>query len=239
MIKNLSNKDRFNINKYTNLFKLNGHLKRFKFMNDGFAYLNRPIEKDIFAYQKNLYKYNILKANLSNIKNKSVLEVSCGRGGGLNILEDFKFKNIVGIDINKNHISFCKKHINKAKVYEANATNLPFKDKKFDLILSIEALFYYDTILNFFKEAYRVLNKNGKLVLSFSYFKLPDEWDNWIKESNLYLYQSYDITENVRLGCAISKWLHYSFDKEAFNSLASDELGYMKGAKYKTFVLKK
>jgi ubiquinone/menaquinone biosynthesis C-methylase UbiE len=47
-----------------------------------------------------------------------------------------------------------------------NATELSFVDEAFGLVLSVEAAFHFKTRQRFFKEAWRVLEPGGHLLLS-------------------------------------------------------------------------
>jgi len=61
------------------------------------------------AAQRRLYEYMaIQRTGLNTLTGKSVLEVGCGRGGGLFYLQHaYTPKMMVGVDSNKVNIEFC------------------------------------------------------------------------------------------------------------------------------------
>ncbi|MFH1211564.1 MAG: class I SAM-dependent methyltransferase [Candidatus Woesearchaeota archaeon] len=78
-----------------------------------------------------------LKLILKNIKIPSgaaVLDVGCGTGYALEF-----FENSLGLDPS---IELLKK--SKSRVVCANAENMPFKDKAFDLVFSITAVHHFN-----------------------------------------------------------------------------------------------
>ncbi|MCL4376977.1 MAG: class I SAM-dependent methyltransferase, partial [Actinobacteria bacterium] len=51
------------------------------------------------------------------------------------------------------------------KVKKGFAENLPFKDKSFDFVLFVTTICFLDDISKALKEAYRVLVKNGEIII--------------------------------------------------------------------------
>jgi ubiquinone/menaquinone biosynthesis C-methylase UbiE len=110
----------------------------------------------------------------SDIKNASkILNVACGYG-----TETFAFYNvfkpamILGIDITKQHVEYANEKARvlklekKIKFYHADACILDFPDNSFSHILGIEGPAHFNSREKFFNSAYRVLNKNGELLLT-------------------------------------------------------------------------
>lgn len=129
-----------------------------------------------------------------------VLDVGCGKGF---LLYDFTQVvpgiKIQGIDISGYAIGHAKEEV-KSSIQVCNANSLPFEDKSFDLIISINTLhnlYCYD-LEKALKEIERVGKKNKYIVVE-SYrneqekvnllywqftcegFNTPDEWDWWFK----------------------------------------------------------
>lgn len=128
----------------------------------------------ILSKDKELYIYN----NVSNFlkskfkKFKRVLDCGCGYGRSMKILKN-KFEIIVGVDISKRAIKKASKYITdenkkrgKIAFINADIENLPFKDKSFDLIISIESLPYTNNTQRYLKEIKRVLDRKGILIIS-------------------------------------------------------------------------
>ena len=89
------------------------------FMNYGYSKNNEKIklyEND----EKNRYSaqlYNLVATGI-DIKGKDILEVGCGRGGGLSYINRYLLpKSATGVDLNKKAIEFCK-------TYYSNETKL-------------------------------------------------------------------------------------------------------------------
>lgn len=102
-----------------------------------------------------------------------ILNVSCGFGAEtIRLYHQFKPESIIGLDLTAAHIEHAierQKKLNwdPAISFElGNACQLPFADEQFDLIIGIEGPAHYNTREDFFKEAYRVLKRGGKLLLS-------------------------------------------------------------------------
>lgn len=53
------------------------------------------------------------------------------------------------------------------EVMNAVAENLPYKDMRFDFVLMVFCISYFDDINLAMKEAYRVLKRNGSLIVGF------------------------------------------------------------------------
>lgn len=121
----------------------------------------------------NLYKkYSILEHNdvpvserllLDTIKSKSflLLDVGCGKGKKGEKLKD-KCK-IIGIDIGHHRVKMAK---NKIPTLISDAENLPFKNEKYDGIISFQSIEHLNNRLKFLRESYRILKRNGFLLIT-------------------------------------------------------------------------
>jgi len=211
------------------------------FMNDGFCYLTKDglpnisklNENDLFQFNKNLYKFSL---DVSGGIPDSLLEVGCGKGGGLRYLEDLKISKLYGVDINEKHINHCKKHLSRATVKLARATNLPFEDNQFEVVLSIESVGYYDSLNSFIEESYRVLRKTGRLIISFLHNEMtPFSLENIIKSFTRVGFinvEVLDLTKSVRIGIALQKGVIENVDSTTLNALINDEKYLLKGHRY-------
>ncbi len=100
-----------------------------------------------------------------------VLDAGCGIGGSaIWIAENYK-TNVTGITIAENHIPLAKKYAKDRGVSSLTEfvvgdfcdTKLP--SESFDKIYGIESICYALDKYDFLKEAYRLLKKDGKLVV--------------------------------------------------------------------------
>jgi len=100
---------------------------------------------------------------------KTVLEVSCGRGGGASYaMRYLKPKRYVGLDLSPNNIAFCNGRYDHEglEFVEGDADHLPFGDNEFDIVVNIEASNGYDSVPIFFEQVNRVLKPGGHLFFA-------------------------------------------------------------------------
>ena len=145
------------------------------FMNFGYSKDNHIIELKE-TDEKNRYSIQLyhLVATGADIEGKDILEVGCGRGGGLSYIYRYLSPNFVtGVDLNRKAINFCNKKYSteRIKFLQANAQKLKFQKDSFDVVINIESSHRYSQIDLFLDEVYRVLKPNG-------FFLFADFGDN-------------------------------------------------------------
>ena len=134
--------------------------------------------------------------------NPKILDVGCGKGYLLyDFLKVIPNAEIHGIDISDYAISNCKDEIRNA-IQLGNATNLPWEDNTFDLVISINTLHCLHTYDLFpaLSEIERV-GKKHKYICVESYrneiekanllywqvtceaFNTPEEWHWWFQQT--------------------------------------------------------
>ena len=124
-------------------------------------------------------------------KDREVLEVACGSGQGLGYLVNGA-KRIVGGDIDKKLLEIAGRHYkgrDKIQIELIDAQRLPFEHNSFDMVVLYEAIYYLESPEKFISEAYRVLRKDGVLLIctankdwpgfnpspySYTYFSAPE-----------------------------------------------------------------
>lgn len=115
----------------------------------------------------------------------SVLDVGCGNGRLLELLED-KHINYLGIDISEKLIELAKKKYPQNNFLVADNLNLPFPNNNFDKVFSIAVLHTIpseELRKKALLELKRVLKPGGLLVLTV--------WDIWRKDTFLLLLKYY------------------------------------------------
>jgi len=94
-----------------------------------------------------------------------LLEVSCGRGGGLKaFLSGAPAMDATGLDVADAAIAFCRRthgENDRLRFVQGSALDLPFPDGSFDVVLNVEASNDYADRERFFREAARVLKADG------------------------------------------------------------------------------
>ncbi len=101
---------------------------------------------------------------------QKILDLGCGNGRLLNILQNKKIEYI-GIDNSEKLLIQAQQQYPdfREKFLKADALNLPFIDDEFDRIISIAVLQHIPSKayrIKFLEEAFRTLKKEGKLVLT-------------------------------------------------------------------------
>lgn len=207
------------------------------FMNHGYSPYDTKIkEKDLkFKNQATLY---LSLFNNVETENKSILEVGCGRGGGINLLNDyFNFSKVDACDINKDNIECCiKNHSKNIDFKICSAEKLNYPDNSFDILINVESSHCYKNFEMFFNEVNRVLKPGGL----FLYTDCGMTIHNFAKYSKLFdVIQKIDITKNVRDSCKedienykavenvhISNWF-ISLSKEKYEEYSLSENRYI------------
>jgi len=98
---------------------------------------------------------------------QSYLEIGCGDGAVSRHVVKKYHLNVTGTDVDPEMISLAKRdagNIKNLKFLTASATNLPFKDENFDIVLSFQVLHHISNWLDALKEMKRVLKSKGYLV---------------------------------------------------------------------------
>ena len=186
------------IKQYNNLHTFLNKFNIVKFMNHGFFPDSKILKEEdlLFKYEATLY-LELLK----NIKteNLTLLDIGCGRGGGINILKKYlKLKKAYGCDINDMAIEYCKKSYKDLFFKVCSSEKLMYDNETFDLITKVESFHCYKNKEDFFKESSRVLKKNGYLLMTDVNlnYTFNDSFKNYFKVIN-----TIDITPNVAFAC--------------------------------------
>lgn len=172
------------------------------FMNYGYSQADQKLdlikEDEQNRYSIQLYNHAI---SGSEIEGKDILEVGCGRGGGLSFVNRYYLpNNVTGVDLNKKAIQFCQKHYkeNNNSFVQADAQKLPFENESFNIVLNIESSHRYPQVDVFLKEVHRVLKPGGLLLfVDFRQEKDFELLDSQINKSGFEFVKKEDITDNV------------------------------------------
>ncbi len=93
----------------------------------------------------------------------SVLDLGCGDGLNIKLLQKLGVKKIIGVDPSVQFVTLAMVNNPGIKIYHGSAEKLPFKDSTFDVIL-VDSVFHH--ILDYkasLREIKRVLKKGGLL----------------------------------------------------------------------------
>ena len=120
---------------------------------------------DLITTEQLLRMHNRYMWASSFSDNADVLEVACGTGPGLGLL-DARSKTLTACDVDPQIISMAEKNYDeKLNLRCENVSTLSYPDASFDLIIIFEALYYLSDAELFFKEAFRALKPGGYLLI--------------------------------------------------------------------------
>jgi SAM-dependent methyltransferase len=167
--------------------------KRLENKTEAVRFIARKFDKDFFdgdrKYGYGGYNYNpkfwepvipTFKKYWNLDSGSSVLDIGCGKGFMLYDLQRLiPGITIAGIDISSYAIQHCKKEV-KNFLKMGNASKLPYKDKSFDVVISI------NTIHNLDKEECAQSLKEISRVAKKSSFITVDAYKDEEEKKNMY-----------------------------------------------------
>ncbi len=97
-------------------------------------------------------------------QNSLLLDMGCGTGNYTNVLKPF-VKNIIGLDLSIGMIKKAKNKYPNLEYTNSNILWIPFRSEVFNGLYLIQVIHHISNKLDLFKEAYRVLKKNGYIAI--------------------------------------------------------------------------
>ena len=140
--------------------------------------INGRAELMEIEHSKNVSKF--LKG-ISFDKPFSFLDVGCGNGWVVRkIVEEKNCKKAIGIDKSKKMISQAeKKKISKKERYIHTDIQSWKYNGKFDIIFSMESLYYADSIENALKKIFKILKPGGKFFCGTDFYLENKDTIKW------------------------------------------------------------
>jgi ubiquinone/menaquinone biosynthesis C-methylase UbiE len=142
---------------------------------------------------------NALKEIKSLLDGKNILEIGCGSGYWFPYLREWGAKEVYGIDISNPMLRLAQTE----KVAQASATNLPFRNETFDVVITVTTLQHLESVDEVrcsLKEMRRMLKGNGgcAILLELSQPQRvslfapllaisKDEWEHLFQQNGLVL----------------------------------------------------
>ena len=135
------------------------------FMNYGYNEKDQliPLNEEDAHNRYSLQLYHHL-ADTTELKNKDLVEIGCGRGGGLSyIARTFSPASAIGVDLSKQAISFCNLYysLNNVSFLQGDAQKLRVRNNSCDVVINIESSHRYPDMKAFLGEVYRILRPGG------------------------------------------------------------------------------
>ncbi len=145
---------------------------------------------------------------LSSKKKLKILNIGCGTGGTVRMLE--KHGDVTNVDISDEAIKYMKEK-GFPNVIKVDGIKLPFEDNTFDLVASFDVLEHIEEDVEALEEWRRVLKPQGHIIVSVPAYKwLWSQHDVSLHHHRRYTSQSLKASavaaglKNKRLSYAIS-----------------------------------
>lgn len=108
----------------------------------------------------------------------SLLDIGCGTGELLHqILQRYDDMKIYGLDISNEMLAVAEQKLNGyAELTQGDSQYLPYGDESMDMIICNDSFHHYPEPLEVIKEIYRVLKKQGVLVIGDCYQPFITRW---------------------------------------------------------------
>lgn len=135
------------------------------------------LDKEDESNRYSIQLYHRLAAAV-NLKDKSVLEIGCGRGGGLAyVAKTFSPSQALGIDLEKRAVNFANKHhqLEMVQFKQGDAQKIPVEADSYDALLNVESSHRYLDMRAFISEVSRVLKNGGHFL--YTDFRYPHEME--------------------------------------------------------------
>lgn len=154
------------------------------FMNFGFSDpdLDIPLNKENQPNRYSIQLYHHLAIE-AEIKNKDIVEIGCGRGGGLSyITKIFLPASAIGVDLDKLAVAFSKRHygLDNLTFLQGNAQSLSLGDNSCDIVINVESSHRYLDMKAFLGEVNRILRPGGYFL--FTDFRFDNEFESMKKD---------------------------------------------------------
>jgi len=193
---------------------------KWKVMNYGYAVLNEnghlvALKEEDQEERFCLQLYHYVATSLNTVKNlagKTVVEVGCGRGGGLNYVKRYLSpERCIGFDLSENQVKFCQTYYSEDNLeyHQGSAGDFaglaPVKDGV-DVVLNVESSHCYPSFSEFVSQVDKVLKPGG--IFAFTDFRAADKIEEMEKEleaHSLRIVKKEDITINVLHGLKLDE----------------------------------
>jgi ubiquinone/menaquinone biosynthesis C-methylase UbiE len=111
----------------------------------------------------------------------NVLDVACGLGATTRYLTRYYAPaRVVGVNFSASQVAVCRANAPDCYFCLADATRLSFADQVFDTVICVEAAIHFASRAQFFREAWRVLQPSGSLLLTDLILQWPNRQGTWM-----------------------------------------------------------
>ena len=159
-------------------------------------------------------------------KEGAILDVACGKGATTrHLLRYYRPEDVTGINISERQLARCRRNAPKCNFMLMDATALGFPDRSFSNVICVESAFHFNTRETFLREAWRVLEPGGHLVLTDTlriYEKGPNPLQpqaNYVKDLDQYegLYLQAGFEQLEVIDATYECWVRFYEDSLRFH----------------------
>lgn len=168
---------------------------------------------ETFIYSRDtiehLHRYAI---TFEIIKGKNVLDIASGEGYGSHLMSRFA-RNVSGVDIDNESVELAAKKYKSHNLNykQGSATQIPFDDNTFDVVVSFETIEHIAEHNQMIIEIKRVLKKDGVLIISTPdkmYYSDVRKFNNHFHVKELYREEFKDLISTQFDYCALYDQLY-------------------------------
>jgi cyclopropane fatty-acyl-phospholipid synthase-like methyltransferase len=141
-------------------------------------------EPDINNYDESIANTNRIMMELSSITDKDiVLDAGCGVGGAAVYLSSTKNARVTGITLSEKQFDFAnrlaidKNLTDRVSFHVMDYTQTTFADESFDVVWACESMSSAFDKKAFIGEAFRLLKKGGRLIVSDFFLREENQQD--------------------------------------------------------------
>jgi tocopherol O-methyltransferase len=147
--------------------------------------------KGINSFEESLVNTNRTMMELGNInESDKILDAGCGVGGAAMFLCYNKNVEVIGITLSEKQVNFAsriakeKKLDSKVSFHVMDYNQTSYEDESFDVVWACESVSSATEKLLFIKEAFRILKKGGRVILSDFFLSKDDQVDknSWLNK---------------------------------------------------------
>ena len=129
---------------------------------------------------------------------ETVLDIVCG--GGQNVANFIKRTHglVCGMDYSPTCVDIASRKNKaaisqgRASIVEANVSNIPFDDNRFDIVTAFETIYFWNDIVENFKEVLRVLKPEGRFYICNEACSEEGN-EKWVRNIDLRIYSPIEI----------------------------------------------
>lgn len=130
-------------------------------------YYEKGVKENILQRIWHTKKLSMFTSITTDIKCSNILDVGCASGTFTNNISNvFPKAKMTGIDVYSSAIEYGKKKYPHINFMLADAHNIPFKDKTFDLVICYETIEHLIRPIEALKEIRRVLKNKGIALIA-------------------------------------------------------------------------